>query len=132
MAEIIEFPDVVSLVLTALEPDIDVPLGTLVPNPRPTSFVLARRSGGERTTLVTETAVVTVEAWADTPAAAADLAERCRARIHAMEGTMISGVPIYRVDDVGAPADLPDPLSDQPRYQLSVLIATRGSAPTSS
>lgn len=133
MAERIVFADVVELVLGLIESAIPgVALGTLVPNPRPATFVVARRSGGERTSLVVDTAVVTLEAWASTPAAAADLAEQCRSVIHAAEGTVVDDVPVYRVDDVGAPSDLPDPLSDQPRYQFSVLVATRGSSPLSS
>lgn len=133
MAERIVFADVVDLMLGVIAEAVPgIPAGTLVPNPRPPSFVVARRAGGERTSVVVDTAVVTVEAWAATPAAAADLAEQCRAAIHAAEGTVVEGVPVYRVDDVGAPSDLPDPLSDQPRYQLSVLVATRGSVPLSS
>lgn len=127
MTERIEFPDAVELVLGAIAAELPaIPTGTRVPASRPAAFIVARRSGGERTSIVTDTAVVTVEAWSDGPAEAADLAEQCRAIIHAMEGSVVDGVPVYRVDDVGAPGDLPDPLSDQPRYTFSVLVTLRG------
>jgi hypothetical protein len=133
MAERVLFPDVVGLVLAHLNAVMPaIPTGTLVPSPRPARFVVAQRAGGNRTSLVTDAAVVIIEAWAEGPAQAADLAELCRSYVHALEGTTAQGTPIYRVDDVGAPGDQPDPLSDQPRYTFSVLVTLRGSVPLSS
>lgn len=127
MAETIEFPDPVALILGYLAEQLPTtPTGTLVPSPRPARFIVARRAGGERTSIVTDAAVVAIEAWGADPADAADLAETCRAHVHAMAGTVRDGTSIYRVDDVGAPGDLPDPLSDQPRYTFSILMTVRG------
>ena len=131
MGEVIPFPDATAVVVRFLArqfaaTDAPVPVGTRVPNPRPERFVLVRRVGGHRATLVTDAARLAVEAWDSSPANAADLAERCRSWLHAMAGTVQDDVPVYVVGDVGGPADLPDPLSDQPRYTFTVEVTVRG------
>lgn len=99
-----------------------------VPNPRPARLVLVHRVGGPRLNLVADDAQIAVECWAPAAEDAADLAQLCRALIHTMRGGVVDGVPIYRIDELAGPADLPDPLSDQPRYVFTVQIAMRGTA----
>jgi hypothetical protein len=130
----IVFPDVAALAVDATVAGLaavgrPVPVGTQVPNPRPGEFVRISRAGGIRRNLVAEDARVVIEAWAQADETAADLAELVRSVLHAVQGTVADGTPVYRVDDVEGPADDPDPLSDQPRYQLAVSMTVRGHKP---
>lgn len=125
------FPDAVTLVVDYLEDSLDdrgfpVPVGSRVPDPRPASFVRVMRAGGERRDLVTDNPRLIIEAWADTDGDADDLAQLCRALLHDLRGRVLDGVPVYKVEEAGGPADLPDPLSDQSRSTFIVQIALRG------
>lgn len=129
MGEIIQSVDVVSLAIDYLGAQVDgLALGTRVPSPRPARFVVLRRVGGTRSTLVTDAVLIAVECWASTPADASDLAEQCRDLLLALQGTVLDGVPIYKAADVSSPGDLPDPLSDQPRYTFTVELTVRCTA----
>ncbi len=110
-------------------------VGSQVPNPRPDLFVVIRRVGGVRQNILADEANLIVEAWADTESRANDLAQSCRAAIHAAKGTQVevSGplgevfvTTIYRTGEVAGPAVLPDPDSKQARYTLTVSMAVRG------
>jgi hypothetical protein len=127
------FPDAVALALAELTAQLpaitgqDIPVVNRVPSPRPPTFVRVRRQGGTRATMVTENATLAVEAWAEDAPGADDLAQACRAVLFSMAGRKAAnGVPVYRVEDVGGPADVPDPLSDQPIAQFSVGVHVRG------
>jgi hypothetical protein len=131
----LKFPDAAELTLGELAGKLPgltgqtVHTGSRVPAARPDWFVVCRRIGGTRVTPVTEAAQLAVECWAPTPADAEDLAQHARSVIFAMAQTNVNGEPIYRVDDVGGPADLPDELSDQPRASFTVAIHVRGRTP---
>lgn len=120
------FPDAVDVVTTALDASLVEPVRSRVPNPRPATFVLVRRTGGPKRNLVTDEAQITVESWAATCEDAADLAQEARAILNNLPGQSIGGVPVYRVDEASGPADLPDPLSDQARYSQTFSVALRG------
>lgn len=126
------FPDAVQLALDTLAAELPaivgeaVPTGNRVPSPRPPRFVRVRRMGGTRVTVVTEAAQLSVEAWASDVAGADDLAQACRSVLFGMKGRTIDGIPVYLVEDIGGPAEVADPLSDQPRAQLSVAVHLRG------
>lgn len=129
--EVIVFPDVCLLFTTHLRTELaaigdGAVVGTRVPSPRPARFVVLRRVGGNRPTLVSDAATVTVEAWDNNEAAAQQLAQRCRAFIKATEGDSVAGVPVYRIDEFAGPALLPDPASNQPRYTQTLSIHLRG------
>ena len=129
MAEAIIFPDVIKALASLLRTALAVPVGTNVPNPRPTAFVLLRRVGGQRRSLVVDQPTVAVEAWHANEVAATALAQLARAHIHAAVGTSLPAVgTVYRVDEFAGPASLPDPDSDQARVTFTVSIAVRGSA----
>jgi hypothetical protein len=131
MNETIVFPDAVGIIIGYLDALLDVPVVNSIPNPRPStaSFVTIRRGGGALSSLVVDAATILVEVWGpeggDPPY---PLAQLVRGRLHAMWGTVQSGVPIYRVDELGGPAELPDPDSAQPRVQFTVSVLMRGSA----
>lgn len=128
----VSFPDAAALVLDELRAALPaivgrpVPVGNRVPSPRPERFVVARRMGGTRETLITEVAHLAVECWATSAQDADDLAQAARTVIFAMAHRVIAGVRVYRVEDIGGPADVPDPLSDQPRYSFAVAVTVRG------
>lgn len=127
MTATVTFPDVVALVIGHLTDAVDVPVRKRVPNPRPVSFVTVLRTGGPRRGWVVDDAQVTIDCWAGTDEDCADLTAEVRAAVNAMHGQVVDGTQIYRVIEVGGPADLPDPLSDTPRMRWTVTVQTRGS-----
>lgn len=130
---VVVFPDATAVTVGYLNGRLaargvnDVPVRSKIPNPRPSPFVMIHRVGGPRRDIVTDNARLDVECWGDTAHAAHDLAQLIRALIFDMVGT-VSGVPVYKVNEVGGVANLPDPLSDHPRYVFSVEVAMRGTA----
>lgn len=128
---LVVFPDACKAIADAIRSELElegelVPVGTKVPNPRPPSFVLVRRTGGVRRNVVVDEAQITVEAWAATEEAAHDLSQLARGLVHRLAGTYVDGVTVYRVAEFAGPALLPDPLSDQPRYSFTMLVGLRG------
>lgn len=132
MSDSVLFTDAAALVIDELraaleERDNDAAVGHSAPNPRPPAgFVLVRRVGGLRRDLVTDEPMLVIEAWHPSAATAHDLIQTARLVVHAMHGRAVDGVPVYRVTEVSGPAFLPDPLSDQPRYTMTVQVAVRG------
>ena len=132
MAEVIVFPDAEQVLCDWLEPALAargtaVPVTTRVPSPRPARFVRVIRTGGVRATLVTDAPQVTVESFAGTEAAAAALAQLCRALLNAAPGQVAAAV-VYKVVELAGPQNLPDPLTDQIRYTQTFEIHLRGAA----
>lgn len=95
--------------------------GTKVPAERG-PFVKVTRVGGTRS-LVHEDVMVTFECWAKKTPDAANLARLTRALV----GSLDTGAVWFR-REVGGPAFFPDPQSDDPRYQFTALLRTRGEA----
>lgn len=126
MPELVTFPDTVALLVSYLNDNVVEPVRSRIPTDRPTAFATVRRTGGPKRNLVTDQAQVTVESWGPTDEDAHDLAQDIRALLNALPGQIIDGVAVYRVDELSGPADLPDPLSDQPRYSQSFSVALRG------
>lgn len=131
---LLTFPDSVQLVLDQLAAQLPVLLGRAiatgnrVPSPRPDEFVRVRRQGGSRKTYVSEEAYLEIECWSHDVASAEDLAQISRSILFAMAGLTFGGVPVYQVQDAGGPAEVADPLSDQPRHTFSIAIHVRGQA----
>lgn len=125
------FPDVEQITCEYLTTLLEVPCVTRIPTERPESFVIVRRIGGTRQTVVTDAAELILEAFAATDADAHDLAQLARAWTLAMAGTTQGTTAVYRVDEISGPENLPDPVSEQPRYTLAVQVAVRGTQPPS-
>lgn len=137
MTETVILPDVVALVIGHLNDTLPARGYTAdalprIPTERPAQFVLVRRVGGVRRSIVSDAATLTIEAWAANDETAHDIAQQCRALIRDMRGTVVDGVPVYSVQEVAGPALLPDPESDAPRYTQTVEVHARGAAPTGS
>ena len=129
--EVIVFPDAVALLrgyllgiagVTALASAVTGE----VPADRPAAFVQLTRTGGSARELVVDEAAVTVDCWAATQVAAMALAQLVRAHVNALEGTTIAGVAVYGVNEVGGPADLPDPDTQAPRVRQTFTVGLRG------
>lgn len=122
------FPDVEAALVAHLGGLLAVPVSTKVPNPRPSEFVRLRRVGGTRRDLVTESALVVFECWADDTVAASDLGRLTLAHVHEMPDVEVAGAVIRRVVEVGGLQEYPDPETGSPRYQFTVQIDTKGVA----
>lgn len=130
---VVLFPDAVDVVTGYLATELasraeSAPVHSQIPSTRPSRFVLVRRVGGPRRDLVTDLPLLTVEAWGEDEGDAIDLLGLCRGLIGALRGSVQSGVTVYRVNEVGGPGWLPDPVSDHPRFTLTVEIGMRGVA----
>lgn len=134
MPNALRYPDAVAVTNTYLRAALvaagqAVPVVSRVPTTRPAKFVRVMRTGGPETIRrVVDGAQVTVDCWAPGDGEAMDLANLCRQLIHAMGATVQSGASVHRVDELGGPADLPDPVSNTPRVTFTVQIQMRGSA----
>jgi len=122
----VEFPDVTTLVVDYLAGVIDEPVYSDTPNPRPSTFVVVRRLGGPRRTLVSDGAQMMVEVWASDDVTAAGLAGVVRAYALALDGEVVAGVQFYRADELSGPQWNPDPESGSSRYTFQSTFAVRG------
>lgn len=128
MGEVILFPDIEALLVSAVAADLGVPVSTRIPDERPDTFIRLVRVGGTRRGLVTDAAMVVFECWAPTGLAASTLARNARAFVHSLDGEMVNGEWIRRVVDITGPQFYPDPESGASRYQFTIQIDTRGTA----
>jgi metal-dependent amidase/aminoacylase/carboxypeptidase family protein len=80
-------------------------VGTKVPNPRPSVFVMVRRVGGSLTNVVQDRARIDVMVWHTNDAARMHLANKMRAALFAARGTQ----RIQSVSEFLGPTRLPDP-----------------------
>ena len=120
------FVDAQAAAVSILDAALTQPVRTRVPNPRPAEFVRVERLGGTRRNVVTDEALISVEAWAATEQDAHDLAQLARGWLHAAQGSTVAGFgTVYRVDELGGPAHSPDPESGQERFTFSVQLALR-------
>jgi hypothetical protein len=128
VTDYIVFPDTVALLCDYLNAQTGIDTGRSVPHDRTDSstFLRLQRTGGPRHTLVSDAATVIVESWAPTPEEAHDLAQEVRALVNALQGQIVDDVPVYLVNEVSGPADLPDPLSNQSRYTQTFEVHVRG------
>lgn len=123
------FPDAAAVVLSAIGDQLVVDTVGTVPTDRTldSTFVYCRRVGGPQRDTVVDDASLSLEAWAPSPAAAHDLLQDARAVLHSLTGTVVHGVPVYRVQEFAGPAYLPDPESGHPRYVMTAAVSLRGS-----
>lgn len=127
--EVIVFPDAEAVVITHLKTQIaGLQISTMVPKTRPKRFVKVTRVGGTKIRLNADSPMLTFECWEETTKKAHDLCQLVRAHLHAMAGHEVAGEWVYRVQEVGGPAYFPDPTSDTPRYQITVMVDLKGVA----
>jgi hypothetical protein len=119
------FADAEAAWRTYLDALLDVPVSVKVPNPRPDSFVRVIRTGGPRKTISVDDVQLTIECWASDTVTAAELALETRSYVNAAQGGHVGGVWCGMVREMGGPANLPDPSTDQYRYSWTVMAAMR-------
>jgi hypothetical protein len=124
------FPDAVELVRDWLVDNLDdVPVFVDIlnddtqPNHRQPKFVRLGLAGGSQLNLVVDAARLLMEAWAPTKAEAHDLAQLVRALIRHLPAQR---GPVQKVEEMGGPTDLPDPLSKSERFTFVFVVHTRG------
>lgn len=100
-----------------------VPVLGSIPTKRPAEFLLVLWGGGTQRDVVVDIPTIIVEAWADRPSRAVELAQAARGLMHWF--TDINGTPVYNVSEFAAPGDLPDPLSHQTRYTATYSVPMR-------
>lgn len=84
------------------------------------------RVGGIMSNPVTDAAMLAVSAYADNPAAAADMANQARELLLASRASMVGDAWVRWWREAAGPANYPDPTSKLFRYQFSgqLTIAT--------
>jgi hypothetical protein len=126
MDSIFVFPDIESRAIgwltTGLD-DFDHPctVAGSVPKNRPSEFVTVQRTGGPQRDIVTDSAQVTFDIYADLASAACELANLVRGIVGSWNGTNV-----YRVQEFAGPVLMPDPLSKQSRYRFTASLDVRG------
>jgi len=116
MAEIVTFPDVEALLVDLLNGEFTarsetaLKAHTKVPTERPDEFVRVLSGGGQDETKVSESALITIEGWAQTEARAYAICDLARAIIRSQDG-LIRGARGFSY-----PQNLPDPVANQVRY----------------
>jgi hypothetical protein len=123
----VDFPNAEVLLIDYLDGQVGAPVANAVPDPRPGEFVVVRRQGGIALNPVADGPLMTIESWAATDTAAEARIQLVRRKLHELQGTTLAGVPVYRVNEVGGPGNLPDPDSEQPRYTMLMQLMFRGS-----
>jgi hypothetical protein len=119
VVSVADFIDVEAFLVTQLSASTSVP--TTLP------FTRVIRTGGPgRRTRVSDQATVSVESWAATEAAAERLANDNRRTINDLQGTVVAGVNVKRVEENSSPGNLPHPTIVGFRYVQSFDIHIRG------
>lgn len=131
MKPLVQFRDALAVVIPEIAADVDVAVSSVVPKPRPESFVVLTRTGGPAATPVSDGAQITADSWAATQPEAAELAQEVRASFYRIDGAKVDGVQIYRVDEVSGPTSTPDAATGSPRYRQTFTVHIRGFALTS-
>lgn len=130
MVEVIAFRDAEAFTRSFLKAQLSargdtVAVGTKIPATRPDRFIRLSRVGGGARDLVTDSPRILVECFALDTVAASDLAKVARALLLAA-ARLSDGVT--KATDGGDVAFLPDPDTNQPRYQFVVQLDLRGTA----
>ena len=124
---VVTFPNTVAVVLARLKTALP---GLVfvhdIPTTRPPTFTRVYRTGGPRTNIVVDGAQLTFESWAATADLASGNAELVRAQLNAFPEVPVSPNPIYKVEEMSGPAELPDPVSSSRRFTWTVLVHIRG------
>lgn len=126
MTETIIFPDAETLTINLLKPRLTpTPVSTIIPathTPQDT-HIRVTRAGGARHNLTTDSALIITEIYAPTTLEAANLAARARGIMQAAAGL---DARVRKVKEAGGLVFLPDPESNQPKYQFVTQLFIAG------
>lgn len=121
------FPDIEDLLSTRLNIALGVPVGTRTANA--STFIRVLRTGGPAPTRITDSPQVTIEAYHPLESGAIALLEQARRELADLPGTEINGWAIKSVNELGGPANLPDPTNESHRYTFTAVVQVRGKQP---
>lgn len=117
-------PDAEAMVRAFLVSEFaDETVTTTVPSPRPARFVRVWRTGGASMSRVVDEPLITVEAWAASKGAAAELGSEVRDVL--LTSATKTALPLVRRIDAGAFYYDPDPTSGADRYSFTVSMRVR-------
>lgn len=128
---VVVFPDAVEVMIALLNnfPDDPGPTVTTysqVPATRPDAFAVVSRVGGPRHSRFRDQPQIVIDSWGTSGGnEPIDVAQRCRAILHAAVGQSWGGSVIGKVTELGGPGWLPDPESNQPRYSQQFTVTLR-------
>ncbi|WP_336642054.1 hypothetical protein [Microbacterium sp. USHLN272] len=119
----VELPDAETLAVKFLKPrQPESPVATKVPNPRPSRFTRAWRTGGAASSRVLDQPIITVTCTAADSVTASDDAKRAR---HAFLNDY-TAMPLVRgVEEVTGLYYDPDPDTNEDRYTFAVRLRIR-------
>nr|WP_274635533.1 hypothetical protein [Microbacterium bovistercoris] len=125
-AEVIVFPDPIDLACAAINTTVASALAGAkatgrVPSTRPKRFIRVRRVGGVKETLISRQVTLTIEGYGQTETDAGRLCELGTAALYAQNDVL------FGCFEIAAPAELPDPTTDQSRVTATVGVRVRGS-----
>jgi len=128
MTEVIAFPDAEAFAVLFLRAQfsarsMSAGASTKVPASIPNGHVRVSRAGGGQRDLVTDSPRLLLECFAADTVAASDLAKVTRALL--LAAARLSD-EVTRAVDGGGVAFLPDPSTNNPRYQFVVQLDLRG------
>lgn len=109
--------------LAAEHPGLVV-VGGDAPSPLPATLVKVTRVGGPTPHRALDLPILLVEAWAGTKSGAWELVRDARALL-TRTGRHITGLYVHRWEEVGGPADDPDPDTELARWRFSVQLHVR-------
>lgn len=136
--EVILFGDIESELVTYLQAQLAARSDTAVVSPhgykpssttaRPDRLVVVTRIGGARENLVTDGAAIEFHCYDTTDVLAQGLASLIRGIVGAIEGQWLGAVYVRRTAEWAAPARMPHPASNNPRYTFAASVFIKGSA----
>ncbi|WP_269939012.1 hypothetical protein [Arthrobacter sp. HY1533] len=119
--EAVQFRDAEAVVRTYLLNYMGaVAMGTKLPETLPAQFLKVVRTGGTNETLISDRAQITLEAYATKEVDAVALLSTARAWLNAADGM------IFGVTELSGPVNLPDPITSNIRYTMTLWVRIRG------
>lgn len=95
---------------------------------RPDRLVVVQRIGGAKENLVTDGASIEFHCYDTTDVLAWGLSSRIRGIVGAIEGQWLGTIYIRRTQEWTAPARMPHPKSNNPRYTFASTVFIKGAA----
>lgn len=97
-----------------------------VPRVLPAKFIRIVRIGGPRQFPVMDTPTLSIEAWDATETAAHDLVQKARRLLWSLQGGIVNGIAVYRIEEFAGPGYLPDPDHEgRPRFVFTASVYHR-------
>jgi hypothetical protein len=113
------FRDIEALACAFFRDELAVPTASEVPRDRPATFLRVWRTGGAAVNRRLDAPILTVQAWAPTKVAAAELGNRARSYLYDAGGRLL---PVSRLEETTGAYYDPDPATESPRVTFSATL----------